>query len=617
MAVIMSKIEKRGAWLLTAPSVIVCLQVLLIGYLLSVGLSGGCSLVAGDVLHPFLLVSSLVLLLVLVVVLRFIFAAGSRTRRQLFESNLELDQIFNTAADGMRVVDREFNILRINDTLLTMCGVSREQAQGKKCYEIFFGPSCHNAACPLLQAKAGRLRVEVEIDKVRPDGGKIPCLLTAIPYRDSVGNLLGIIEDFKDMSSRQEHVRGLQWRADVDAAMAKLSGALLGKVSLDEMANLVVEQARRLTGSSYAFVGYIDPQNGSLVCPTMTRDIWDECRVADKNIVFHDFVGLWGWVLKNRQPLLTNNPLDDPRAEGVPTGHVPIERFMAVPAICNDALMGIVALANSPQDYVEQDLEACKQLAVLFAIAIQRRQAEDSMQRLMTATAAVTSNGFFATLVEQLAKVLGAKYALVGEIDRGCPGRVNGLAFWNNGRLEKPVDYDLAGAPCEKVAGEGFCLYPRNVANLFPEDKVLAEWGIESYVGVCLRDDQGFPVGILCALNDQQLGEIAYIRDMFRIFSQRTSAEIERKRAEDALARAKKVAEEANQAKSRFLANMSHEIRTPMNAVLGMTELTLDTGSCSSAAPLFDYGQGGGALPALSVERHSRSVQDRGGADHP
>ncbi len=49
-----------------------------------------------------------------------------------------------------------------------------------------------------------------------------------------------------------------------------------------------------------------------------------------------------------------------------------------------------------------------------------------------------------------------------------------------------------------------------------------------------------------------------------------------RKDQEEALAEAKKMAEEASQAKTLFLATMSHEIRTPMNGVLTMAELLGD-----------------------------------------
>ena len=52
----------------------------------------------------------------------------------------------------------------------------------------------------------------------------------------------------------------------------------------------------------------------------------------------------------------------------------------------------------------------------------------------------------------------------------------------------------------------------------------------------------------------------------------------ERKKANDAIVRARRQAEAASRAKSLFLANISHEIRTPMNGIAGFTNLLKKSG---------------------------------------
>ncbi|MGQ9704442.1 MAG: GAF domain-containing sensor histidine kinase [Actinomycetota bacterium] len=178
--------------------------------------------------------------------------------------------------------------------------------------------------------------------------------------------------------------QALDREREQNRALAELARTLLVSSDLDEVSWKVLEQAKRLTGSAFGYVGYIDQETGYLVCPTMTRDIWDRCRMQEKDYVFREFRGLWGWVLKNRRPLLTNYPSQDSRATGVPEGHLPIQRFLSVLALMGRMLVGQIALANPERDYLPSDLDAISRLADLYAVAVMRMWSERELDRYRT-----------------------------------------------------------------------------------------------------------------------------------------------------------------------------------------------------------------------------------------
>lgn len=64
---------------------------------------------------------------------------------------------------------------------------------------------------------------------------------------------------------------------------------------------------------------------------------------------------------------------------------------------------------------------------------------------------------------------------------------------------------------------------------------------------------------------------------LLRLAGEIIAGTIHRGRFETEIIEARRVAEEANNAKSDFLATMSHEIRTPMNAILGFSEILRNT----------------------------------------
>ncbi|MEW6218491.1 MAG: PhnD/SsuA/transferrin family substrate-binding protein [Thermodesulfobacteriota bacterium] len=146
-----------------------------------------------------------------------------RLKNAINRSYGELDQIFNTAAGGMRVVDTEFRMLRANRTYLAMLGIGDHDWQGRACHEVMPGTMCRTGDCPLTRIMAGDEHVEMEVDKVAPDGRVFPCLLTVRPFRDPEGRLLGMIEDFRDITQLKKAEQALVLQKEREARQAAMA----------------------------------------------------------------------------------------------------------------------------------------------------------------------------------------------------------------------------------------------------------------------------------------------------------------------------------------------------------------------------------------------------------
>jgi diguanylate cyclase (GGDEF)-like protein/PAS domain S-box-containing protein len=254
---------------------------------------------------------------------------------------------------------------------------------------------------------------------------------TIIWVRDSVraikdkrGQTLFYDGSIEDITKRKQADAAGSWNLQVKTSLANVSSRLLLPTPIGEMSNLILEHARRLTASRTCFVGYTDRQTGRMVPAALTEDARELLeRHPEAEGTAHTVSGLWRWVTAQKKPIVTNLPTLDPRFTGMPEWHFPVGQFLAVPALMDGLLVGLIAVANSDELYSERDLEAVEQMAALFAIAVDRKRKEDEL-RDMSLTDELTGlhnrRGFF-TLADQQLKIANRSrkemFLLYGDLD--------------------------------------------------------------------------------------------------------------------------------------------------------------------------------------------------------
>lgn len=143
-------------------------------------------------------------------------------------------------------------------------------------------------------------------------------------------------------------------------------------------------------------------------------------------------------------------------------------------------------------------------------------------------------------LLRELSDRLGADLAFVGELVEPERKSVRTTMLLEHGEPVEGFEYDLAGTPCANVIDARFCIHPAKVADLYPDDELLRQMGVEAYAGTSLTDSTGRVIGILVAMSATPITDVESTEEMMKISGVRAAAELERRRYIQALSKSEK-----------------------------------------------------------------------------
>lgn len=134
----------------------------------------------------------------------------NRLEKKLKDIQAELNHSLDNVGYAIRVINKDHTVRLINQAFADMFEVNRDEVIGSKCWKVFASQLCHTANCRANRILQGEKRIRVEVERQRRDGTTIPCIVTASPVCNANGKLIGVIEQFSDVTERQQLLRQIQ-----------------------------------------------------------------------------------------------------------------------------------------------------------------------------------------------------------------------------------------------------------------------------------------------------------------------------------------------------------------------------------------------------------------------
>ncbi len=113
--------------------------------------------------------------------------------------NTFTDIILDSITDGVFTVDQEWRITSFNNAAEDITGVSRDEAIGQFCSDVFRASVCESGCVMRETMKTGEAVLCRLLYIVNADGEKVTLSVSTALLKDSDGNIIGGVETFRDL----------------------------------------------------------------------------------------------------------------------------------------------------------------------------------------------------------------------------------------------------------------------------------------------------------------------------------------------------------------------------------------------------------------------------------
>jgi len=285
----------------------------------------------------------------------------------LQKSEEKFRTLYNSATDSIFILDLEGNILDANAIACKRLGYSHQELLTMK-PEDFSTPRHARQFKKRLNQIIREGSGSFETEHICRTGKIIPMEVNSRVME--YGRQQAVLKISRDVTERKKAQEQM-------AVKNRISNTFISS-DHEGFYNDVLDIFREVFESPYGFFGYIN-REGDLVSQSLTRDIWDQCQVPGKTVVFPKahWAGLWGQSLKKKKALYRNGQLK------LPQGHIQLESALACPILLKDQLIGQIALANKPGGYHADDKDRINHLCNYIAPLLHSKQQELTYQQTL------------------------------------------------------------------------------------------------------------------------------------------------------------------------------------------------------------------------------------------